>query len=92
MKIPHVVLCAPVSLNIVCFRAAPAAMSPERQDALNKELLLRIQETGLAVPSGSMIAGRYVIRVACSNHRSNWDDFEMLANGVAKLSAALLTE
>ncbi len=92
VKIPHVVLCAPVSLNIVCFRVAPPEMPPERQDALNKELLLRIQETGLAIPSGSTIAGRYVIRVACSNHRSNWDDFELLANGVAKLSATLLAE
>jgi len=90
VKIPNVVLSAPVALNIVCFRVAPPALSPEKQDALNKELLLRIQETGLAVPSGSRIAGRYVIRVACSNHRSTWADFEMLATGIEKLTAELL--
>ncbi|HEY2850616.1 MAG TPA: pyridoxal-dependent decarboxylase, partial [Gemmatimonadaceae bacterium] len=90
VKVPHVVLCAPVSLNIVCFRLAPPSLSPEQQDALNKELLLRIQETGLAIPSGSKIDGRYVIRVACSNHRSTWEDFEMLANGVAKLGSEIL--
>jgi glutamate/tyrosine decarboxylase-like PLP-dependent enzyme len=89
VKVPHVVLCAPVSLNIVCFRLAPPTLSPEQQDALNKELLLRIQETGLAIPSGSNIDGRYVIRVACSNHRSTWEDFEMLATGVARLGSEI---
>lgn len=85
VKVPGVVLSAPVSLNVVCFRAAPPSMSPERQDALNKELLLRIQETGLAIPSGSKIGGRYILRVACSNHRSTWADFEALATGIEKL-------
>ena len=88
--IRNVVLCAPVSLNVVCFRIAPPAMSPERQDALNKELLLRIQESGLAIPSGSRIAGRYVLRVACSNHRSRWADFEALATGIERLAGALV--
>ena len=89
VKVPDVVLSAPVSLNIVCFRVAPPSISPEQQDALNKELLLRIQETGLAIPSGSRIAGRYVLRVACSNHRSVWADFEALAEGIEKLGAEL---
>jgi aromatic-L-amino-acid/L-tryptophan decarboxylase len=89
VRVKDVVLCAPVSLNIVCFRVAPPSMSPEQQDALNKELLLRIQETGLAIPSGSRIDGRYVIRVACSNHRSRWEDFELLASGVERLAAEI---
>jgi aromatic-L-amino-acid decarboxylase len=85
VKVPNVVLSAPVSLNVVCFRVAPPSMSPDQQDALNKELLLRIQETGLAIPSGSKIAGRYILRVACSNHRSQWEDFEALASGIEAL-------
>jgi glutamate/tyrosine decarboxylase-like PLP-dependent enzyme len=85
VKVPHVVLSAPVSLNVVCFRVAPPSMSAAQQDALNKELLLRIQETGLAIPSGSRIGGRYGIRVACSNHRSRWEDFEALASGIEAL-------
>jgi aromatic-L-amino-acid decarboxylase len=89
VKVPNVVLSAPVSLNIVCFRVAPPSLTPEQQDALNKELLLRIQETGLAIPSGSRIGGRYVLRVACSNHRSVWADFEALAAGIGKLVSEL---
>ncbi len=85
--LPGVVLAAPVSLNIVCFRFAPAGLTPENQDALNKEILLRVQESGLAIISGSRIDGRYVMRVACSNHRSTWDDFERLLDGLRDLEA-----
>lgn len=85
VRVKDVVLAAPVSLNVVCFRVARPAQSSDEQDAFNKELLLRIQETGLAIPSGSRINGRYVIRVACSNHRSRWEDYEALALGVERL-------
>ena len=88
-RIPGVVVVAPVSLNIVCFRVAPEGTTPEQQDALNKELLLRIQEEGLAVPSGSQLGGRYILRVACTNHRSRWSDFEALLEGVSRIAAAL---
>ncbi len=85
-NIPGVEICAPVALNIVCWRYAPAGMSAERCDALNKELLLRIQETGLAVPSGSHINGRYVIRTCITNHRTRWADLEAFANGIEPLA------
>jgi glutamate/tyrosine decarboxylase-like PLP-dependent enzyme len=89
VKLPDAVLSAPTSLNIVCFRFAPPSLSPEQQDAHNKEVLLRVQESGLAIISGSRIAGRYVMRVACSNHRSRWSDFEALLAGLGKLSGEL---
>lgn len=87
-RLPDAVVSAPVSLNIVCFRFTPSAMTPEQQDAYNKEILLRVQETGLAIISGSKIAGRYVMRVACSNHRSTWDDFEALLAGLVRIREA----
>ena len=76
-------------MNVACFRVAPPEFTPAEQDELNKELLLQIQETGLAIPSGTLIHGRYVIRVACSNHRSRWSDFELLLDGIATLSAKI---
>ena len=84
-QVPEVVLAAPVSLNVVCFRFAPAGMSPEAQDTLNKEILLRVQESGVAVVSGSKIADRYVIRVACSNHRTRWEDFEVFVEAAQRI-------
>ena len=83
--LPDVVLAAPVSLNIVCFRFAPAALAEEAQDSLNREVLLRVQESGLAIISSSRIASRYVMRVACSNHRSRWEDFEALLAGLERI-------
>ncbi len=87
--LPDAVVAAPVSLNIVCFRFAPTAMSAEQQDAYTKEILLRVQESGLAIVSGSKIDGRYVIRVACSNHRTTWDDFEALLAGLARIRSSI---
>ena len=89
-RVPDIEISAPVSLNIVCCRLVPAGFTPEQCDALNKELLLRIQETGLAVPSGSQLRGRYIIRVSCANHRSKWEDYEALATGVAELAPGLV--
>jgi glutamate/tyrosine decarboxylase-like PLP-dependent enzyme len=88
-KLPDVVIAAPTALNIVCFRFAPAGMTAEEQDAHNKEVLVRVQEQGIAIISGSQIGGRYVIRVACSNHRSTWADFEALLAGIGKISGEL---
>jgi aromatic-L-amino-acid decarboxylase len=88
-ELPDAVVAAPTSLNIVCFRFAPPSMTPEEQDAHNKEVLLRVQESGLAIVSGSRIADRYVIRVACSNHRSTWGDFEALLKGLREISGSL---
>ena len=91
-RIPHVVVVAPVSLNVVCWRAIPPNATDSEADDFNKELLLRIQEGGVAVPSGSQLGGRYIIRVACSNHRSTWADFETLLDGVARITREMLSE
>jgi len=88
-RVPGVEISAPVALNIACWRWAPAGFTGEQCDALNRELLLRIQETGLAVPSGSMIHGRYVIRTCITNHRTRWEDLERFADGIAPLARAI---
>ena len=84
--VPGIELSAPVALNIAVWRWVPSGFSDEQCDALNRELLLRIQETGLAVPSGSMVKGRYVIRTCITNHRTRWVDLERFADGIAPLA------
>lgn len=79
-------LLAPVALNVVCFRYAPDRTADEaRLDALNQEILLRLQERGIATPSGTTVRGRFAIRVANVNHRSRREDFELLARSVVAL-------
>lgn len=72
-------LAADAPLNIVCFRYRGAS------DDENKEILMRLQESGLAVPSSTMIGGRFAIRVANSNHRSLRKDFDLLVDAVEKI-------
>lgn len=87
---------APAPLNIVCFRytrgGADAARTGEASDALNRELLVRLQESGAAFPTNAIIGGRYAIRVAISNHRSRLEDFDFLVAEVRRLGRQLEAE
>ena len=82
-------LLAPVALNVVCFRYAPEGVASAALDALNEEILLRVQEQGIAVPSGTTLRGRYAIRVANTNHRSRRGDFDALVDAVLRIGAEL---
>ena len=86
-------LMAPVPLNVVCFRYVPAPRPDDAAlDALNLEILLRLQEQGIAIPSGTRLNGRYAIRVANVNHRSREGDFEALLDAVTSLGARISAE
>jgi len=50
---PELELLAPVPLNVVCFRYARGAGD---LNALNKEILGRLQESGVAAPSHTISA------------------------------------
>lgn len=84
---PRLDLLAPVELNVVCFRFNPGIGDAARLDAMNEEILIRLQESGTAVPSGTRLDGRFAIRVAITNHRSRQEDFDLLVNEVLKLGA-----
>jgi aromatic-L-amino-acid decarboxylase len=78
-----------VQLNVVCFRYVRAGMSAEQLDELNEQILVRLQEDGLAVPSGVRIRGKFALRVANVNHRSRREDFEALVHDSARIGAEL---
>jgi aromatic-L-amino-acid/L-tryptophan decarboxylase len=82
-------LMAPAPLNIVCFRYRPARFTEEELDGLNREILFQIQEHGIAAPSSTVINGRFAIRVAISNHRSRFEDFDVLAREVCRIGREL---
>ena len=86
-------LMAPAPLNVVCFRYRPPAhLNAAALDALNEEILLRLQEDGIAVPSGTRLGGRYAIRVANVNHRSREADFDALVEAVVRIGAKVAAE
>ena len=82
---PELELLAPAPLNVVCFRYAPRSGTPADWDALNQEILVQLQERGIAVPSGTVINGRFAIRVANVNHRSKDADFDALLRAVIEI-------
>jgi aromatic-L-amino-acid/L-tryptophan decarboxylase len=88
---PELELAAPVPLNVVCFRhrGRPGA-TPDEQDELNRELLVRLQESGEAVPSGTVLGGRYALRVAITNHRSRRADFDLLVRATLRAAESVL--
>ena len=79
----------PASLNIVCFRYRGALTDPTRLDALNKELLLRLHESGVAAPSYTVVRGKYSLRVCVTNHRSRREDFELFVSEVMRIGRQL---
>lgn len=86
---PDLELLAPVPLNIVCFRYRGRGGDDEKLNALNAELLMRLQEHGIAVPTNASIDGKFALRVANVNHRSRREDFEVLVEAVRRLGAEL---
>lgn len=85
---PALELLAPVPLNIACFRwVGDRTRQPDALDAINKEILVRLQEDGIAVPSNITVRDRAGLRVAIVNHRSRREDFDLLVREVLRLGA-----
>ena len=82
-------LLAPVTLNIVCFRFRRAGVADAALDAINKEIVTSCQESGVAVPSTTLIDGRLAIRVNLTNHRTTMADLHRLLAFVRERGAAL---
>jgi glutamate/tyrosine decarboxylase-like PLP-dependent enzyme len=82
-------LMAPVGLNIVCFRYNPGGLEEPALNALNQELLIRLHERGLVVPSYTTLNEKYCLRAAIANYRSRWEDFDLLIDEVLRLGKEL---
>ena len=72
-------LCAPVTLNIVCF-----ALSQPNADELTKQIVIDLQERGVAAPSSTIVGGRTVIRAAIVNHRTTEADIDEFVSALAE--------
>jgi aromatic-L-amino-acid decarboxylase len=83
---------APVDLNIVCFRYVRPEQPDTDWDAVNQELLFRLQESGAAVPSSTHLQDRFAMRVNITNHRSTRSDFDALVRDVVRLGDAVIAE
>lgn len=83
-------LVAPVPLNVVCFRFTAEDSTDEKLNELNKEILMRLHESGVAVPSYTTIDGKFAIRCAITNHRSRREDFDLIIGKILTLGREIL--
>jgi glutamate/tyrosine decarboxylase-like PLP-dependent enzyme len=82
-------LTAPAPLNIVCFRYTVSGRDDGALNDLNRDILVRLQESGVALPSYTTIDGRFCVRVAITNHRTRRADLDLLVAEVLRLGASL---
>lgn len=87
---PLLELVAPVNLNIVCFRHVAA--NEDAAKSLNTEIMLRLQERGLAVPSETTVHGKHGLRCAFNNHRTRREDIDGFLVDVLQVAAEILKE
>jgi glutamate/tyrosine decarboxylase-like PLP-dependent enzyme len=88
-RAPDLELAGPVPLNVVCFRYTGAGLDDAHLNAVNQEIVARLQEEGRLMPSGTTLRGRYAVRVAITNHRSRRADFDLLVSEVQRIGAEL---
>ena len=51
---------------------------------------MQLQRGGVAAPSYTTLQGNYCLRVAISNHRSCFEDFDLMVEEILRLGQGLL--
>ena len=80
---------APTETSICCFRYTSETASEEALDAINQEIVIRLQESGIAAPSTTRIRGKLAIRVNITNHRTRFSDLDLLVDEVIRVGQEL---
>ncbi|MCR9269942.1 MAG: pyridoxal-dependent decarboxylase [Hyphomonadaceae bacterium] len=82
-------LLAPITFNICCFRYVPSTRPDADLDALNARIVANLQTDGIAAPSTTRIGGQLAIRVNITNHRTSFEDLDVLADAVLRIGSEL---
>jgi len=80
-------LLAPVQLNVVCFRVRRDGLDEDALDRFNDELVIRLQESGQAVPSSTTVNGHRAIRICILNHRTTDEDLVQTLAAIRRLAS-----
>lgn len=88
---PELELMAPVSMSITCFRMKREGWDEDQLRRFNREILLRLQEEGIASPSSTILDGKYTLRVANVNQRTRMEDMDLLISEVVRIGHSIHT-
>jgi glutamate/tyrosine decarboxylase-like PLP-dependent enzyme len=82
---------APPGLSIVCFRYAPPVLraDPKKVDSVNQLILERIQLSGEAFLSSTVVRGAFVLRACIVNYLTTRSDLDALVDLVLREGHAL---
>ncbi|TIY09675.1 MAG: amino acid decarboxylase, partial [Mesorhizobium sp.] len=87
---PLLELVAPPSINIVCFRYRGDGLASKALKAVNTEIMLRLQEEGIAALSDTTVHGQHCLRVAINNYRTRREDLDLLVREIVRLGQEIL--
>jgi glutamate/tyrosine decarboxylase-like PLP-dependent enzyme len=73
-ELPEWEVVTPAQMGVVTFRCAPAGLTPEAQDALNRGLVEELVASGFAMISTTTLRGRVVLRMCTINPRTTESD------------------
>ncbi|HEY6520466.1 MAG TPA: pyridoxal-dependent decarboxylase, partial [Roseiarcus sp.] len=82
---PQLEIAAPTTINIVCFRYRASGLDENALRNINVEIMMRLQEDGIAAISDTTLHGRHCLRVAINNHRTRRSDLDLLVREVVRL-------
>lgn len=82
---PDLALLSPVTLDIVCFRFDPGGLDETALREVNTEIMLRLQEAGIAAVSDTTLRGRHCLRAAICNHRTRREDLDLLVAALRRI-------
>jgi glutamate/tyrosine decarboxylase-like PLP-dependent enzyme len=61
----------------------------EKLDKVNEEIVILLQERGIAVPSTTKINNQIAIRVNITNHRTQESDLDILVDAILEIGDEL---
>jgi glutamate/tyrosine decarboxylase-like PLP-dependent enzyme len=64
-------------------------LATEKLDKVNEEIVILLQERGIAVPSTTRINNQIAIRVNITNHRTQESDLDILVDAILEIGHEL---
>ena len=86
---PDLELCSRGKLSIVCFRCRPTAAGAAQQvlDALNKEVMERMQSEGAGFITNAVLGGRFVLRACILHYGTTEEHIDIMLDAVRRLAS-----
>jgi aromatic-L-amino-acid decarboxylase len=81
-------------LSIVCFRYLPQELAGDEEalDALNKEIMERVQSDGTAFLTNTTLAGRFVLRACILHYGTTEQDIDALLGAVQEAARRAIAQ